>query len=349
MAEAGYRAAIIGLGFIGGADQVSGDALGQRVANLDGTHLEALTRNRRVCLVAGSSRDAGRRERFSSRTSAPAYADWRVMLARERPEIVSVATYAPQHAEITIACAACGVRVIYCEKPLATRLDDAERMIAACRQSGSLLVINHNRRFQPPLRRLRDEIAAGRVGELTSASAIWGSGRLGNVGTHFFNALQLVIDRRVEGVAATLDPAGRPDCRGPSFRDPGGWGLLRFAGGLITTFDAGDYSRVPARLVFNGTLGRALVEAGTVSLEDWDGGREIWSPPTSGETSMDRAMVEIVAWLDQDGAGAFPDSPENSLETLETIVACHASHRRSGAWVALPLSGSDRQIEVQSG
>lgn len=31
-----YRAGIVGLGFIGGADQVSGDALGQRVSDLDG-------------------------------------------------------------------------------------------------------------------------------------------------------------------------------------------------------------------------------------------------------------------------------------------------------------------------
>ena len=35
MGESIYRGGIIGLGFIGGADQVSGDALGQRVENLD--------------------------------------------------------------------------------------------------------------------------------------------------------------------------------------------------------------------------------------------------------------------------------------------------------------------------
>ena len=49
-----YRAGIIGLGFIGGADQVSGDALGQQVSGLDGTHLEALAENPCVALVAGS-------------------------------------------------------------------------------------------------------------------------------------------------------------------------------------------------------------------------------------------------------------------------------------------------------
>ena len=65
-----YRGGIIGLGFIGGADQVSGDALGQRVADLDGTHLGAMLNHPRVELVAGSSRDAGRRERFAEREIA---------------------------------------------------------------------------------------------------------------------------------------------------------------------------------------------------------------------------------------------------------------------------------------
>ena len=48
MAEGHYKAGIIGLGFIGAADQVSGDALGQRVEDLDDTHWKALASNPRV-------------------------------------------------------------------------------------------------------------------------------------------------------------------------------------------------------------------------------------------------------------------------------------------------------------
>ena len=82
MTNATYRAGIVGLGFIGGADQVSGDALGQRVVDLDGTHFDALSSHPRVNIVAGSSRDAGRRERFAQRTEAAVYADWKEMLVK---------------------------------------------------------------------------------------------------------------------------------------------------------------------------------------------------------------------------------------------------------------------------
>ncbi|HKI35027.1 MAG TPA: Gfo/Idh/MocA family oxidoreductase [Gemmataceae bacterium] len=101
MTKVTYRAGIVGLGFIGGGDQVSGDALGQRVADLDGTHLTALAGNERVELTAGSSRDPGRRQRFEQRTGCRTYPDWREMIGRERLDVVSVATYAPQHAEVS--------------------------------------------------------------------------------------------------------------------------------------------------------------------------------------------------------------------------------------------------------
>jgi predicted dehydrogenase len=342
-----YRAGIIGLGFIGGADQVSGDALGQKVVNLDGTHLTALMAQPRIELVCGSSRDEGRRQRFVARTGKRTYRDWSEMIARESLDLVSVATYAAQHAEIVIACARRGIRAIYCEKPIATRLADAEAMVAAAQEAGSLLVINHNRRFNPNYRRLRDSIAGGGLGTLTSAGLQWGTGRLGNVGTHYLDALLMLTGRRVQAVSGTLDLTGRPDCRGPSFRDPGGWGLLRFEGGLIATVDAPDEGKTPGRIVLNGTLGRAITGAGEAVLEYWEGRREDWPSPLQGKSGMDRAVAEIVAWLD--GEGTFSYAAQEAVHALEIILGFHASHDQQAAWLALPLSGEDRLRVVQSG
>jgi predicted dehydrogenase len=347
MANRTYRAGIIGLGFIGGADQVSGDALGQRVADLDGTHLTALSSNARIDLVAGSSRDAGRRQRFEQRTGRPTYASWREMIARENLDLVSVATYAPQHAEVTVACAGAGIRAIHCEKPMATRLTDAEHMVAGCAAAGTLLVINHNRRFNPNYRRLRELAAAGDLGTLTSVSLQWGTGRLGNVGTHLIDAALMLTGRRVEAVSGTLDRTGRPDCRGPAFRDPGGWGLLRLGAGLIVTVDAADEARVPARIVLNGTRGRAMAGGDDVTLEYWDGRHDHWPSLRQQATSMDRAVAEIVVWLDGDRPFAYP--AQEALDVLEAIIAFHASDGRKGAWTQLPLVGEDRNREVQSG
>ena len=347
MSQDVYRAGIVGLGFIGGADQVSGDALGQQVKALDGTHLHALRGGARVELVAGSSRDPGRRERFADRTGARVYADWGEMLAQERLDIVSVATYTPYHAEISQACVRSGVRAVYCEKPIASTVADAESMVSVCRDADTLLVINHNRRFDLNYRRLRDLIAAGGLGELTSVSLRWGRGRLGNVGTHIFDAVVMVTGRRVAAVSGTLDLTGRPDCRGAQFRDPGGWGVMRLEDGPMVLVDASDAAEVPLSMVINGTEGRAVTGGAEVTVELWDGRSETWSSTRTDVSSMDRAVAEIVDWLD-DG-GTFPYDADEAAHVLEAIVAFHVSHDRDAAWVSLPLAGNDRERVLRSG
>ncbi len=175
----------------------------------------------------------------------------------------------------------------------------------------------------------------------------WGSGRLGNVGTHLFDAIVMVTGRRVEAVSGTLDLAGKPDCRGSEFEDPGGWGLMRLEGGLMVTVDASDYGRIPMHLVFNGSDGRALTGGDDVRLEYWKGHQEHWPSLREQATGMDRAVKEIVAWLD--GETSFAYEPAEALHVLESIVAFHASHAGSGAWTELPLRGKDRDRLLNSG
>lgn len=345
MSSKTYRAAVIGLGMIGGADQVSGDVLGQRVDSMDGTHTFAYQNHPRIDLVAGSSRDQGRRERYEARTGAITYENWREMIANETLDIVSIATYTPTHAEIAIACAEQGIPVIYCEKPAATTVIDAQRMLEA--QKHGLLIFNHQRRFDPNYRRLSALIAEGKLGTLISASLQWPTGRLGNVGTHAIDALLMLTGHRVQSVSATLDMAGKPDCRGDEFRDPGGWGVMRMDGGLMVTVSAPDYSAAPPRTEINGHKGRAIIEAKGITLEYWTGETEQWPPHQDSDSGMDRAVSEIVAYLDD--RVPFSYNPEEAVHTLETIVAFHASHKQNAAYVDLPLSGSDREIVVLSG
>lgn len=342
-----YTAGIIGLGFIGAADQVSGDALGQQVENLDGTHVAAYENHPGVDLVAGSSRDAGRRERFEKRTGARTYADWRELIEKESFDIISVATYAPYHADITVACAEAGIRAIYCEKPIATTLDDANRMVEACASAGSLLVLNHQRRFNSNCRRLRDFIASGALGELTSVNLQWGNGRIGNVGTHMIDGLMMLTGRKVERVSGHLDRAGKPDCRGSEFTDPGGWGVLILEGNLRVTVDAPDYATTPPCITLNGTLGRALTNQNEVDIEWWDGRVEKWDAPPRTPSGMDRAVEEIVDYLDEGGEFSYPT--EEGRLTFEAIVGMHASDAKGGTFVDLPLTGADRNHVVMSG
>jgi predicted dehydrogenase len=340
-------AAVIGLGFVGAGDQVSGDALGQKVANLDGTHAQALAGNARVRLVAGASRDEGRRSRFCGRfPGVRAYADWREMLAREKPEIVSVATRSPEHAETALGCVEAGARAILCEKPIATRLSDADRLIAACRARGVLLAVNHNRRWHPLWRAAREEIAHGAIGPLRHVLLHWPTGRLGNIGTHMFDATRMLLAREPEAVSGALDPNVGPDCRGAQYHDPGGWGVIRFAGGVKVFVDATYGVAVPNEMRLIGEAGSLRVRRDSATVEPWNAPPRTLLPARKG-ASMDAAVEDLLRALDS--GAPLASTGEDALAALEIVVAFHRSHRLNGQWVAVPATGVDREMEIRIG
>lgn len=342
------RAAVVGLGFVGAGDQVSGDAIGQQVANLDGTHAQALATHPQVRLVAGSSRDPGRRQRFEKRLGVRnTHADWRKMLEVETLDIVGIATNSPYHAEIAIACAESGVRAVLCEKPIATRLADADRAIEVCRDQGTLLVVNHNRRWHPLWRSVRDEIRDGAIGTVRHAMVHWSTGRIGNVGTHLFDALRMLLGTEAQAVSGTLDPVVQPDCRGPEYCDRGGWGIIDFSNGVKAFVHAPQEGALPLVLRIVGTLGQVTCRGGAAEFEFSDGRTRLMSTPADHPNSMELAVLDIVNCLNNGGTPA--STGQDGLAALEMIVGFHVSNRRSGQWVPLPISGADRKFEIRIG
>ena len=342
------KAAVIGLGFVGAGDQVSGDAIGQRVADLDGTHVQALTAHPQVQLVSGSSRNEGRRKRFEERRCAPrTYADWRQMLSVERPDVVSIATNSPYHAEITIGCAEAGVRAVFCEKPIATRLSDADRAIQACRLHGTLLAVNHNRRWHPLWRDVRNEIAGGALGDVYHAMVHWSTGRLGNVGTHAFDALRFLLGADARAVSGTLDPKLRTDCRGEDYCDPGGWGIVDFSNGVKGFVHASQDARQPFLLRFVGSRGQVAVGSDTALFQPCDGPTRTLTVSPDRPSSMEVAVREIVRCVTDGGRPAC--AGEDGLAALEIIIGFHLSDRQHAQWIPLPIGGSDRDLEVKIG
>jgi predicted dehydrogenase len=95
-----------------------------------------------------------------------AYADYRDMLKKERPQIVSVADrYLDQHKDMVIACAEAGAS-IFLEKPMCRNLVEADEMVAACEKHHVKLAIAHQTRYSPRLQRVKEMIAAGQLGEI---------------------------------------------------------------------------------------------------------------------------------------------------------------------------------------
>jgi predicted dehydrogenase len=123
--------------------------------------------NDRAEIVAVADEDEKGRTDAAARLNAPnAYADYRDMLAKERPQIVSVADrFLDCHRDMVVACAEAGASV-FLEKPISRTLQEADEMVAACDKHHVKCAIAHQTRYSPRLKVVRQMIADGRLGEL---------------------------------------------------------------------------------------------------------------------------------------------------------------------------------------
>lgn len=118
-------------------------------------------------VVAVADPDAAGRARAQARAKAHrAYADYREMLAQERPQLVSVAPrWTAQHHAMVSAALAVGAHV-YCEKPFTRTLAEADDLLAHAAQTGRRIAVAHQGRVSPATLLLKQQLDAGRWGDL---------------------------------------------------------------------------------------------------------------------------------------------------------------------------------------
>lgn len=166
-------------------------------------------------------------------------ADYRELLARPEIEAVDICVPNHMHAEIVEAAAAAG-KHIYCEKPLAMNVAEAQRMVEAAARAGVKTQMTFNFRFYPAVLRARQLVEEGFLGRIFSfrgryyrssyidpnkpiswrqQRAIAGGGTLFDIGSHILDMLYSVVGE-FAAVQATLDTliAERPVAPGATER-----------------------------------------------------------------------------------------------------------------------------------
>lgn len=140
--------AAIGLGRLG---QVYAADLAHRVPN--------------ARLVAVADKRADIAEAFARRHGVPKwYAGHEEVIADQDVEAVAVITPTSTHREVVIE-AARGRKAIFCEKPIALSLAEAEEMLEAVRSAGVFLQMGFQRRFDAGYVAAKEKLDAGLIGD----------------------------------------------------------------------------------------------------------------------------------------------------------------------------------------
>jgi predicted dehydrogenase len=157
-------------------------------------------------ITAASDIDQFRLKEFSKLYNVKnIYIDYKEMLRKEKLDIVSICTWPPLHCEMTERAAEEGVGGIICEKPMALSLAEADRMLSACRKSGTKLAVGHMRRFLNmyiKAKNLFDSEAIGEPEIIHGASV----GDLLSDGTHLIDLIRFINgDKTINWVFGQID------------------------------------------------------------------------------------------------------------------------------------------------
>ena len=97
------------------------------------------------------------------------YVDYKLMIEKEKPELVSIATESGNHAAIALDVIKMGINVII-EKPMAMSIADADAIIDAAEKYGVKVSACHQNRFNIAIQKLRKALEDGRFGKLSHGS-----------------------------------------------------------------------------------------------------------------------------------------------------------------------------------
>ncbi len=126
-------------------------------------------------LVACADLDVSRAESLARASGAKVFRDWRELVWSPLVDVVIVATLHDSLAEITCTAAEAGKHVLV-EKPAARNAAELEPVMAAAAKHGVKVHVGFNHRYHRSLRKAKELVDSGALGELMFVRARYGHG-----------------------------------------------------------------------------------------------------------------------------------------------------------------------------
>jgi predicted dehydrogenase len=192
---------------------------------------------------------------------------WEDVVARKDIDVIDICTPGDSHLPIALAAAE-AKKVVFCEKPLANTLPEAEQMLAAVERAGVLNMLCHNYRRCPAVTLAKEIIAEGQLGTINHFRGsylqdwivdpqfprVWrlekaraGSGALGDIGSHSLDLAQYLVGEiaEVSGFLHTfVKERPLPDGKGTGTVDvdDAAYAHLRFASGALGSLETSRFA-----------------------------------------------------------------------------------------------------------
>ena len=342
-----YRAGVVGLSGIG-MRRVSTGLTGALSTPMPVSHVGAYnmlpnTQLVAVCDLKQELFDGFRDAWGKDLPKTTAYSDFRKMIDAENLDILSVCTSDNAHTELVIHAANAGVKGIICEKPLATSVDECNRIIEACESNGTLMSVDHTRRWQPAYHGAQQVISEGMIGKVLRVTGVMGSPRamLFRNGTHLIDGVCFFAGSDPQWVFAELEE-GFDDCssycgeggKNPDL-DPACSGYVHFKNGVRAHINITKGQGSVNYIQVMGETGEMDIYTDSVTLRKGRNEAELLVLPSHRLFGISGIVHELIRAMEENGELISP--PGEAKKVVEIIVGFLQSHTRGNIRVDLPL------------
>ncbi|MBI2191229.1 MAG: Gfo/Idh/MocA family oxidoreductase [Planctomycetes bacterium] len=341
------RVGIIGCGRMASSieDEVQGKQRGGLV--LPYCHAGAYARVEETEMVAACDVMEDKLQVFLKRWSVPrGYADFRELIDKERPDILSITTRPEQRAEVMVYAAEHGVKGMYAEKPLCCSLEEADAIRAAFERHGVFLEFGPMRRNWAVFRQARQIAASGELGGLRSAVGFAGN----SIGGHFLDTLLYLLGDpepvSIRGTLDTLHPAEGDSSKLRFVKDTGILSaLVEFHTGtplhVAGTGKNGEYEVVCEKGIL-----RIQNDGECLSVRRQDGRNPAYDPlpvqPVTHWSGTERKVRELVESIRTGRPGV--SNLRATLLGTEIGFGLYESHLQGGVAVKPPIPNRNRWV-----
>lgn len=176
-------------------------------------HIRIYRQLKEIGSVAVADLDGAIVDRMVQTYGVAGYVDYREMLDKERPQVVSVAVPTRVHREVALEVIARGINLLL-EKPIASTIEEGQEIIEAARDRGVVLSIGHTERFNPAVMELKRRLEAGELGRPFLVRArrlgpfpprVRDVGVVVDLATHDLDIIRWLIDSPVERIYAETE------------------------------------------------------------------------------------------------------------------------------------------------
>ena len=311
-------------------------------------HARGYVGNPRTEIVAAADPDSSNLEIFLQHFPVQGYSDYHQLLAQEDIDRAAPILPVQPNPQVVIDCAETGVKAIYCEKPMAASLAEADAMVEACASRSIAFAAGDAYRNMPQHWKVKALIDTGELGQVQSINLYQSTNEISGGGCQGLSVLRLFADdAEVEWVTGWCERDPWDD------EDQNMGGYIKFANDV----DAFIHNK---RTPLEGI--EVLCSKG-VYHSTWMGGH-VWRGEPHGELVEEEGFFDefgsTTGWIEPSGTrqrggiqsivealdtGIEPRcSGANMGKVLEIGIGLRQSHRNNFAPIQFPIQ--DRSLQI---